>query len=345
MKTSVRALAVLAVLTSTLWAGALAVQAATPLPDPAKATFGVQPSQASGPDQRPFLLYTATKGASFDDHVAVRNYSLQALTLNVYATDAINTPDGGFGLLPASSKAVDAGSWIHPTGASTAVTVAPQSFRIVPIHIAIPSDASPGDHVAGVIASLSTATSNPHAPNVKLDQRVATRVYVRVAGPIHPGLQIENVRTAYHDDVSPLSGGSAKVSFTVHNVGNVKLGGRTKVTVHGLLGTSTAVSLPDFPLLLPGNTLRLSTNVSGIYPEMLEHATVTISPLLLPGDTDPGLKKYSSGDHFLAIPWLPLAAILLMGVAGAHLWRRRHRVFRLSRVRAAAPSRSKERVS
>src|SRR5438477_13163470 len=51
-----------------------------------RATFGVKPASNGKPDGRPSLLEGMTAGATFVDHVAVRNFSLQTYTLAVYAT-------------------------------------------------------------------------------------------------------------------------------------------------------------------------------------------------------------------------------------------------------------------
>ena len=300
---------------------------ATTAPEPSRATFGIQPASATTRDPRPFLSFIATKGASADDHVSVVNYSVAPLVLAVYATDALNNADGGFGLLPAATKPTDAGSWVQlkiPGGGPT-VTVPGRSSTgapgevIVPFHLSIPANATPGDHVGGVIAALSTVSTDPNNPNVRLDQRIATRLYIRVAGALQPQLKVEKLKVSYVGK-SPL-GGDAKISYRVHNVGNVKLGGRTKVAVQGLLGTQSTTNLPDFPLLLPGSSLDFSVTVKNVIPEISEKAKVTIVPLVVPGDNDPDLHNYSASRHFFAIPWILLAVVLLLLVIGSLVWR------------------------
>ena len=310
----------------------------TPSPDPNRATFGVQPATAKGLDARPFLSYVVTKGATADDHVAIVNYSLQPLDLDVYATDALNNPDGGFGLLPAASKPVDAGAWVHVVipGGGTKVQVPPRSAAgapgtvILPVHIEIPENASPGDHVGGVLASLSTTSANQGDPNVRLDQRVASRVYIRVSGAIHPELKIEKLKAGFN--ATSILGGKAKVTYRVHNVGNVKLGGKTKVVVSGLFGTKSVANPPDIPLLLPGSSIDVSVTVKDVVPEIYENAKVTVTPLIVRGDSDAGLHDYSASTHFWAIPWLLLIIIVLVLLAGVGYWRWR----RSRRAEAAA---------
>jgi hypothetical protein len=305
--------------------------ASSPSVDPNRATFGVQPASATKVDTRPYLSYSATPGASTDDHVAIVNHSLIPLTLAVYATDALNTDTGGFTLLPGAATPKDAGSWLQvtlPDGGKTVTVPAqasndsPPGVVILPIHINIPANAAPGDHAAGVLAALTTASNDPNNPNVQLDQRVATRVYVRIAGPIHPGLKIEKITTRISGKVSPLKGGDVTVTYRVHNVGNVNLGGRSHVVIQGLLGTRSVAPVVDFPLLLPGSSVDFTAHVKSVYPEILEKVTVSVQPLTLQGDVDPGLPKaYSASRHFWFVPWILIAIIVLLGVLAGLGWR------------------------
>lgn len=309
-----------------------------PASDPNRATFGVQPASASARDSRPYLSYAATPGASFDDHVAIVNHSLSPLTLTVYATDALNTDAGGFSLLAGDAPPKDAGSWITVgTGGVQTVTVPAQpnddaqpGVVIVPVHITIPADGAPGDHTAGVLAALTSLSNDPKNPNVQLEQRIATRVYIRVSGPVHPGLKVDIVKVR-QSDASSLDGGKVKITYRVRNVGNVNLGGRSHVSVTGLLGTKSTAAVIDFPLLLPGSSIELTALVKGVYPEVLETAKVSIQPLTRPSDVDPGLAKtYSGSRHFWAIPWILIAFILLLIVLGLY------GLFYLRRRRAAS---------
>ena len=53
---------------------------------------------------------------------------------------------------------------------------------ILPVLMRVPAGANPGDHVGGVVAVLSTIGTNKQGAKVRLDQRVATRLFVRVSG-------------------------------------------------------------------------------------------------------------------------------------------------------------------
>lgn len=278
-----------------------------------RATFGVQPASAKALDGRPYLLYDVTPGAGLDDHVGIVNYSLRALRLAVYATDALNDDKGGFALRKRTEAVKDAGAWITlgARGKTGSVTVPPQSQVILPIQLRVPKDASPGDHVAGVIASLTTVSRNRDGVNVALDQRVATRVYIRVSGTVRAELTVERVRATYHGSWNPIGRGGTTITFRVRNTGNVKVGGKARVDVRGPFGVRQAgAALPEIPLLLPGSAVDLRTSVPHVLPLVWEHADVTVQPTVLVGDVDPHLRVISGDARFWAVPWALLAVLL-----------------------------------
>ena len=48
-------------------------------------------------------------------------------------------------------------------------------------------------------------------------------IELRVTGPLRAGLQVESISTGFNDPLNPFGTGSATVSYTVHNTGNVRL--------------------------------------------------------------------------------------------------------------------------
>jgi hypothetical protein len=302
-------------------------------------TFGAQPASLRksvvAPDSRPYFYYGVTPGSSLTDHIAILNYSTKPLTLNIYATDALNTDAGGFGLLDASKKPTDAGSWVSVGSHIVTVparTIDKKTSRsnvgsvVLPLTLRIPANASPGDHVAGVVASLDSIGKNAKGANVRLDQRVGSRMFIRVAGPLHPNLSVENLHVVYHASLNPLVGGSATLTYTVHNRGNVKLGARQQAGVRGLFGLSSQASkMPDIPLLLPGNSVRQSVTVQGVIPQIQMTASVTLIALKLPGDVDGPIANSTASVHFWAWPWLPIAVVVLLIIGGWIVARKRRR--------------------
>jgi hypothetical protein len=291
-------------------------------------TFGLQPAQAHKTDTRSFFSFGVTPGAKLSDHVAVVNYSAKPLRLAVYATDAAAGADGGITFDTAATTPVDAGSWIK-VGTTQLVTVparhssgAPGSV-ILPVAVTVPATADPGDHVAAIIASLVVQGSGSSGTPVRFDQRVAERVYIRVSGTLKARLRVEHLTLSYPQPVNPFGDVTAKITYTVHNTGNLLLSATQGVAVSGLLGGSKhAPKMPDIVRLLPGASVRFSTVVHHISPGFRLTATVTLHPQpAIAGHVDGELSPVRSSTSGWA--WvLTLATLVLLALIGLFVWRR-----------------------
>ncbi|PPK68896.1 DUF916 domain-containing protein [Actinokineospora auranticolor] len=288
----------------------------------APATFGVRPATAAAPDNRPNFSYSATPGAVIVDYLAVANVSNDPLKLKLYANDAFNTPDGGFDLLASGNRSVDVGSWAAlETGD---VEVPGRTTRIVPFRVVIPQNATPGDHVGGIVAALVTEATNAEGQRVAVEQRVGARIYLRVSGELRPHLSIEDLTADYVG--SYFGTGETVVEYTVRNTGNVRLGGKQKVTVETPWGSGTAApDLKDVPELLPGNAHRVRTTVPGVLPAGWLDTLVHIDPVAPPGP-QPAAEAVDASVTVVAVPWLVLSILLLVVALTVFLlWRRRKR--------------------
>ena len=347
-----RAFAVLIAALALVGSGSMAAVAGTPtavlpaavtpsaahqgLPSAAKAkksniTFGAGPANATKPDGRSIFTYDTSPGGQIRDHIAVLNITHHAEVLRVYTVDVAPGGDGGFFYEPRNAPRVGAGAWVAvgTPNASGVLRAKPRSTTILPVHLTVPANASPGDHVAAVIVSLTALVKGKSGQRVDLEQRVATRVLVRVSGTLRPQLSIENLKAKYHARINPFASGSVTVHYTVRNTGNAILGGTQQVSIHGFFGTTTqALKLPAIPVLLPGGTYNVTTTVPGVFPEIWMSAKVRVTPAGLTGDVNPGLKVATASTHFWAIPWILIALILLLlafvSWTVRRRWRRSH---------------------
>lgn len=295
-------------------------------------TFGIQPQGLGKVDPRGYFSYSATPGAHLEDHAAVKNYSYTPIVLRINVADAENTSTGGFALTSDSQSVKDVGAWISfPARYATITVPARTATKVgevdVPMSVKIPADATPGDHVGGITVSLDSLATSLTGQKYKLVQRVGARVFVRVIGPLRPRLSIENLSVQYHYAANPFGSGSATISYTVHNTGNVALGGSPGVTVTGLLGaTAAAQHLTPVPLLLPGFAVRQTVTVTGITAELWETAKVTVAPLKLAGSVLPPAGPWTATTTFWAVPlWLLLILALLVLLGAGELYLRRLR--------------------
>lgn|GEM_PF-647814 len=293
---------------------------------PKTAGFGLGPATARALDDRTLYQWSASPGGTLTDHVAIVNYGTQPLTLDLYARDASNAPNGALSLQAKDIKPTDAGSWITieiPGNAST-VTVPARSTVIAPLLLTVPRNASPGDHTAGVIVSLTakaTATNGAQTVAPNFEQRVAVPVDLRISGALRPSLSVQSLRSAYEQNVNPVGRGTTTVTYRVVNTGNVNLGGQQHVTVSGLFG-SVHAKAPDIPVLLPGNAIAVTLKVHGVLPKFLMSTEVAVVPATPAGDVDPGLVGADASKHFWAVPWMLLGIIVALVV----IWRVSRRV-------------------
>jgi hypothetical protein len=249
------------------------------------------------------------------------NYSSIPLALQLYATDAVETSGGGFGLLPANAKPTGVGSWISfPAGTRSVEVPAETGGRpgqvVVPFTVQTPVSATPGDHVGGIIASLQTTGTNSSGQRVVLDQRIGTRVFARVSGPLLPKVVLTGAKATYVGTLNPVGEGRVKVSYLVSNTGNVDLSlVDQSVSVSGLFGSKRRVDVAKIPLLLPGASVPETVVVSGVWPEIIVHPTETVQPLVPVGTSVPSQSVVTSSQTVVAIPWTLIVIIVLVLVA------------------------------
>lgn len=314
------------------------------VPDSGKgATFGVGPADGKQLDHRNKFDLQVTPGARVTDHVAVQNYGTKPQTLSLYATDALNSIDGTVGYLEGAAQPVDIGSWVTLGNAKRPVVVPPRGLDgkpgtvIVPFTVVVPKNAQPGDHVGAILASLQGLATDKQGDKVKLDQRVATRIYVRVAGQLAPALAVTNLKLHYGGSTKLLGSDDVRVTYTLKNTGNVALGAHQLVSVRNLLGMSssggqlvpgaadlvgmrsvgTAVEgakVSDIGQLLPGNSHDVTVVLPHVFAGLRVTAKVTVYPLALPGNVDPGLHVFTAKTSVWALPLFIIGAFLLLVV-------------------------------
>jgi hypothetical protein len=192
--------------------------------------------------------------------------------------------------------------------------------------VRIPLKATPGDHVGGLVASLQTVGKNANGQQVVLNQRIGTRVFVRVSGTLAPKVVLTAVHADYDGTLNPVGKGNVEVSYVVHNAGNTDLAVDQAVRVSGAIADSQSVKLPKIALLLPGSSVAERVVLPGLWPQLLVRVTVTAQPLAEPGDTLPGLVTASASVWVWAIPWSLISiVVVLLAIAFVALRIRRRR--------------------
>jgi len=324
---------------------ALAAAIAGPGTGPARAADGevswtVRTAANTYGSDRSSFGYSINPGGAIKDTMTVANHGKEPLTLTVYASDGFTTGTGQLDLLTRDKKSTGVGAWTRPDRDS--VVVQPGRTADVPFTVTVPANATPGDHVGGILTSLKQPDADQ---GITVDRRLGIKIALRVSGELRPGLRVEDLHAGYRGTADPFGTGDATVSYTIHNTGNATLSARQAVSVSGPFGWLKAdvkdVAAP--PSLLPGETWKVKVPVHGVAPGFRLSATVTLTPLLTDasGSTSP-LQPVKATTHGWAVPWTLVALVVLAAAAvvGALLLSRRSR----ARARQREDARVKEAV-
>jgi hypothetical protein len=246
----------------------------------------VVPRPASGPALSYFKLLLRPGGRGQAGAVELRNPTAQPIKVVLDPVDGQTLDTLGSAYAPPGSAARGAARWLR-VGAR-AVTIAPRRTVVVPIAVAVPAGATPGDYLGGIsVEALHQHASSTTRRGVSIAsvERYAIGVEVSLPGPRHPAIRFTG---------AALQRQPAGLIFLLHarNTGNVILqgvhgsvriarAGHTVVSAPieaGTFVTNTAISYPvpafgQTPaqgtlyevsawLRYPGGIARMSTTVA-----------------------------------------------------------------------------------
>ncbi|WP_090049411.1 WxL protein peptidoglycan domain-containing protein [Lentzea fradiae] len=289
----------LAALTAVL----LAVVALPPTASAQNVTWGVRPADNDLGADRPNFTYSVAPGAVLSDALTVTNHEQRALTFGVYAADAFTTSSGQLDLRPAGETPTGAGSWVRFD--SPTVTVPSGQTVAVPFTVTVPADATPGDHSGGVVTSLRVEAES----GITVERRLGARMHLRVAGTLTPSLEIRGTEVEFDGTPNPVGRGTARVTYTVVNSGNVRLNARHSVRIEGLFGLfGTDAAVEPLPELLPGESVT-RTVTAPLLPAGRAAATVTATPTVAGGSELAAVTGIGSD---VALPWATVVCLLLV---------------------------------
>lgn len=310
--------------------------------------WGVQPSSPGGPDGRRDLSYQVAPGTVISDWVAVTNSSAVEASFRVYAADAVTDYDtAAFTLIGADQASTGVGAWTRIDGAEAScadtndaaeaacaaavgvtVTVPAGGRADIPFTLTVPADATPGDHAAGIVASYVSGAAAGEGAAVTVEQRVGTRVYLRVDGPLSPGVGVAGTVAGYDGSWNPVGAGTGRAGFEVSNLGNTRVSVTPQVRMTGPFGIELGtVALDPVRNLVPGGVAFVQAELAGIPPLLLLTAEVTLTPVAADGVAagDPLPAAVTSTAAAWAVPWAGIGVIaLVVGVVWLVRWRRRH---------------------
>jgi hypothetical protein len=302
----------------------------------------VAPADADGPDGRHWVELELEPGEEVTERVAVTNLSDRQVTFSLVAADGYFTATGRFNMLNNPEESVDAGTWI---AIEPRVSVEPNETAVVPFTVAVPADAEPGDHAAGVAAAVTSAAGESGS-GLGVTSRFGFRVMTRVAGEIRPGLEIQGLSGRYDVAWSPAKPGRLHVTFDLVNTGNVRLIVTGAVDAGGGNTAFPADKAPQIELL-PGAQHSVETTVDGVWPLVSAKVAVTALPAaVVLGETEATeLDAVAAQARVWTPPWPQLVclaglALILAAILGGRSRSRKRIALMLEAARAEERARA-----
>jgi hypothetical protein len=277
-------------------------------------TWSVFPTTAEGSAPRTSFSYEVAAGATVQDSVTIRNLGREILRMQIYPADAFNaTGGGGFALKQQDERNTDVGVWVE-LGKSN-VTIAPGREVDIPFTMAVPKNATPGDHAGGIVAINAEAEGVQEQDGVVIgiQRAVGTRIYTRIQGPLTPSMNITDVSIDVTEkaQIPFFQQGKARITYTVVNTGNTRLSADQAVRITGLFGQTLAQpTLPRAPELLPGQEMTLVQEWDSV--PAFNQANVRVEMVAV--DAQAG-NAVAAGDATIwLVPWFFLLGVAILAV-------------------------------
>lgn len=284
--------------------------------------WSVAPADDDGPDGRVSLRHVLDPGASVSDAIAVTNLGSGPAEFSVTAGDGVVSPDGAFDV--ADGEPVRSGSWVAVDGLDDGrLALDGGETRVLPVHVRVPAEATPGDHPAGVVVGLSE-----DAGGVTVTHRIGVRLHLQVAGDLAPALEVRGMTTTFTPSWVPFAPGTLRVGYEVANTGNTRLGAATRVGATAPLGLATTGGADDIDELLPGDTAVRVLELRA-WPLMALSGDVSVAALTVGDDQLALPQAVGTAFSLAAVSWTGVAVLALLVVLAVL----RHRA-RTRRVRA-----------
>jgi hypothetical protein len=301
--------------------------------DTGTVTWSVRPAEESGEDGRSWVEQELDPGETATEYMAIHNLSDQAVTFRISAADGYFGENGRFSMLPSDQESVDAGLWID---AQDEVTVGADETVIVPFTTTVPDNATPGDHAAGIAASVLSQQVGEDGATVGVESRVGFRVMTRVTGELSPEASLEAVASSYDMSWNPLAPGTAQVTFEVVNSGNARLVVTGAVTAGGQEVAFPGADEIDQELL-PGDRRTFTVTVEDVWPLVFVPGSLEVTPTVVGEGEGAAVDVVTADAGFWAVPWAQLIALAgIVLLVGSSVWGRRRSRLRLESMLAEA---------
>ena len=233
-----------------------------------KVSFGIRPTKAHEdiPESFSYFIHTMAPGARTSDAALVMNKGDVPITLKLYAADAVTAINGGTSFTNEGEEKNGVARWLSVPVAE--LSLQPGEERVVPFTIKVPPDASPGQHVAGLV--LEAVTDNPDSAAgsvqtelmVNVVRRAGVAVLIDVPGPHVTGLEITDICLRQQDGDH-----GATFEFAVRNTGNVYVRGQGSLVISDREGMKLAFIPIEMDAVLAGDATHFQVTHPVLLPD------------------------------------------------------------------------------
>jgi hypothetical protein len=202
-------------------------------------SVGVTPTSTSPNDPNNgqwFFLDNLLPGQTGTSAAKITNPADVPQTLHLYLADMDFVANGGVRVAE-DGKSTDIGSW-GGFGNQSTIVIAPKATITVAFSITVPKDAEPGDHVGSVVVAMPP--QDVPGQSIKIERRVATRLYVTLPGEARAAFSIQQVSM---EKDSSFYTKEITTKVVLHNDGRVRL--RPTVLINGKQAKGSSVLLSN----------------------------------------------------------------------------------------------------
>lgn len=204
--------------------------------------FGGRPAYPRADNSRTesIFVHTLNPGDVQKEGVRMVNNSAERKTILVYGVDSTPSTGGAFACEQLSDTKDNVGAWI--TLEKSEVTLDTGTNELVPFTIAVPKNASVGEH-NGCIVMQEKKEAPDGKSGVSLSFRTGLRVAITIPGELQRKLEILGFI------VTPKDTGDFLLSPKVRNLGNVSIDAIAQVTTRYFFGPTHIVLGGQYPIL------------------------------------------------------------------------------------------------
>ena len=214
--------------------------------------FSIQPAAASvnRSERGAYFSFTLPPDSGADEVVVVSNTGNEPITVKLYPSDGITSINGSTAFAAADEVRSNVRTWL--TASTSQLEVPPGQAVSVPFHVHVPSDAGPGDHVAGWVVEAPPKSGAAGGLAASVVERAGVAVVVRVPGPTEQNLVLGGICLNQET-------GSNYFEVAVRNDGNILTSGDGSLTLETKDGDEVFNRPAELGNVVPndGTALRL----------------------------------------------------------------------------------------